>query len=165
MATPPVHPRNRVSAFLTNNGNDDAVGNYASAMTRFTWTPLPSRIAHIHRMIIFIEDTGAFDAEKYGNNVVLTTGIELAVRNVADDSQVHNYTVGTVHTNGEWAARAFDAHVKTWGVGNEIMVVRWTFSQAGSPIVLDDSMYISMDLQDDFSDLVHHRFKIQGEYV
>ena len=165
MSNPPVHPRHRISAFLADGGETRAIGDYSSTPTRFIWTPLPGRIAHIHRMIISVEDAGAFDAAKYGNNIVLTNGISLTVRNVADDSQVHDYTAGKVRTNSDWAARAFDADVKTWGVGNEIMVVRWTFSRAGSPIVLDDSMYISIDLADTFVDLVNHRFKIQGEYV
>ena len=160
----PVHPRDRISAFLTAGGTARAIGDYSSTPTRFTWTPLPGRIGLIHRMIISIEDAGAFDAAKYGNNIVLTGGIKLSVRKVADDSQVHDYTAGKVYTNSDWAARAFDADVKSWGVGNEILVVRWTFTRAGSPIVIDDSLYLSIDLEDDFTELVNHRFKIQGEY-
>lgn len=165
MATPPIHPRHRISAFLSNGSTVRATGNYLSAMERFIWTPLPGRTAHIHRMIIAVEDAGAFDAAKYGNALVLVNGIRLTVRNTADDSQVHDYTAGLVFTNSDWAARAFDADVKTWGTGNEILVVRWTFTRAGSPIALDDSMYLSMDLNDDFTGLVNHRFKVQGEYV
>ena len=165
MSNPPVHPQHRIDSFLSNGSTVRANGDYSSGVERFIWTPLTDRIAHIARMLITLEDTGAFDAAKYGNNIVLTNGITVHVRNVANDSQVHNLTAGPVLNNSDWGARAFDSQVNSWGVGNEILAVRWTFSRAGSPIVLDDSMYLSVDLHDDFTGLVNHRFLIQGEYV
>jgi hypothetical protein len=158
-----IHPRDRIDAFLTNGGSARAIGNYLSTPTRFTWTPIANRIAKIHRIIITVEDTGAFDAAKYGNNLVLVGGISLTVRR-ENDSQIHNYTAGKVYTNADWGARAFDVDVKTWGTGNEILVARWSFDKAGSAIVLHDGAYISIDLNDDFTNLVNHRFMIQGEY-
>jgi len=160
-----LHPRHRIDGFLSNGSTTSAVGNYASAVERFIWTPLTNRTAHIYRMIVTIEDAGAFDAAKYGNNITLTKGIQVVVRNVADDSQVHNLAAGVIKTSGDWGARCFDVDVKKWGTGNEILVVRWTFARAGSPIALNDSMYLSVELNDDFSNLVNHRFLIQGEYV
>jgi hypothetical protein len=161
----PIHPRHRIDSFLSNGSTVRAIGDYSGAVERFIWTPLASRIAHIARMLVTIEDTGAFDAAKYGNNIVLTNGIHVRVNNVADDSQVHNLTAGAVVNNSDWGARAFDSQVNSWGVGNEILAVRWTFSRAGSPLVLDDSMYLSVELHDNFTGLVNHRFLIQGEYV
>lgn len=160
-----LHPRHRIDSFLSNGSTISAVGDYSSAVERFTWTPLEGRKAHIYRMIVTVEDAGAFDAAKYGNNITLTNGIQVVVRNVADDAQIHSLSAGPILTSADWGARSFDAEVKTWGVGNEILVVRWTFARAGSPLALDDSMYLSVELHDVLTGLVDHRFLIQGEYV
>ncbi|MEE9533202.1 MAG: hypothetical protein V3W06_02190 [Acidimicrobiia bacterium] len=160
-----LHPRHRIDAQLSAGSVTDAIGDYSSTPTRFIWTPLEGRTAHIYRLLVFVQDTGAFDAAKYGNNITLTNGIALTVRNVDGDATVHDYTPGRIFTSGDWAARAFDADVKTWGVGDEILVVRWTFSRAGSPIALTDDLYLSVDLNDVFTGLNAHRFTIQGEYV
>ena len=160
-----LHPRNRIDAHLENAGSETATGDYLATPTRFTWTPLTSRNAHIYRLIVSVQDSGSFDASKYGNNLTLVNGITVTVRNVADDSQVHNYTAGRILTNADWAAHCFDADVKTWGLGDEILVARWTFDRAGSPIALNDSLYLSVDLHDTFTGLTAHTFVIQGEYV
>ena len=162
-----VPPRHRIDAFLRldGTGTHEAIGDYSSTPVRFTWTPLENRTAHIHRMIISVQDTGAFDAAKYGNNLTLTSGVSLTVRNVADDSQAHSYTVEPIKVNAGWAAHCYDTDVKTWGTGDEILIARWTFSRAGSPMILKDTDYVSIDLNDTFVNLVAHRFVIQGEYV
>ena len=162
-----VPPRHRIDAFLRldGDGTHEAIGDYLATPARFTWTPLPSRTAHIHRMIISVQDAGAFDAAKYGNAIVLANGISLTVRNVADDAQVHTYTVEPIITNSDWAAHCYDTDMKTWGTGDEILVARWTFTRAGSPMILKDTEYVSIDVNDTLTGLKAHRFVIQGEYV
>ena len=166
MSGRPVHPQHRIDEHLKDGVEHEAIGNYSSTPTRFIWTPDANRTAHIYRMIITVQDDGVFTADTYGNRVILVNGITLTVRNVSDDSIVHDLTADhAIVSNAEWASHCYDADVKSWGNGDELLIVRWTFSRGGSPILLDDSMYLSIDLNDDFSTLVAHRFVLQGEYV
>lgn len=166
MAHRNIHPRDRIDAHLMDGTNDQATGNYESTAANFIWTPLPGRTAHIHRIIVYIEDAGAFDAAKYGNAIVLTNGIDLCVTEIDSGMRVHSLIGGhNVLTNGDWASHCFDCQVLSWGTGNEILVARFTFTKAGSPIILNDSLQLCMTLNDDFSGLVQHHFTIQGEYV
>ena len=166
MSGHPIHPQHRIDEHLKDGAEHEAIGNYLAVPTRFIWTPDAGRVAHIHRMIITVQDDGNFTAATYGNRIELVNGISVTVRNVSDDSLIHDYTAEhPIVSNAEWASHCFDADVKAWGSGDQLLVVRWTFTRGGSPVALTDEEYMSMDLNDDFTALVAHRFVIQGEYV
>lgn len=162
------HPSHWISQNLSNGSTHNAIGNYAGAVEQFTWAPGNNFRALIHRMIVLVEDAGAFDANKYGNGIVLTNGISVYVRD-GDDAVVANLTptIAPVKTNAEWGALCFDVDVKEWGTGNEILLVRWTFERAGIALLLDgdEGHYISVELNDTYVNLVQHRFLIQGYYI
>jgi hypothetical protein len=82
--------------FLTENGveggNTNANGDYSSTAVNFVYE-CPTEIygkkvefANIARMIIHYEDAGSFDADKYGNNIVVTNGVEIRQEKI-------NYTI------------------------------------------------------------------------
>jgi hypothetical protein len=80
----------------------------------------------VARVLFFIEDNGAFDANKFANNLTLTNGIDFT------------YETGTswdllggqpIKTNGHFGRVAYDVAVHTWGTGDEVLVSRWSFDK------------------------------------
>lgn len=146
-------------------GTTEATGDYSS-------TPASFRISDtegwgiIHRMIVYIEDGGSFDSGRYGNGLQLTNGVRVYIRD-ADDEILAELTSFPVTTNGEWQGQCHDYIHSSYGTGNELASIRWTFSKSGQPaeVRFDQGEYLEVYLNDDFSDLVKHRFTVQGHYT
>lgn len=161
-----LSPERHVFQFLSNGSTTNAVGDYEGAVSKFTIAPGPKQVFEAYRLIVYIEDAGAPDSGKYGNNVTLTNGIRVLVRD-ADDVIVLELDGGdAVKTNAQWSALCYDVSVLNWGSGNDSVTVRWTFAKSGNEVRIDGSKghYLSIELNDDFSDLVKHTFMLQGWY-
>ncbi len=65
-------------------GTTNAIGNYSVTADDFYYEA--TRPCDIERMIVCVRDTGAFDAEDYGNGVALTNGIRVLVHDLADNT-------------------------------------------------------------------------------
>lgn len=163
------HPRqgNIISQFLDlvgdGSGVNNAVGTYGSP-TDFKITPASDEIYVISRLIVSLEDTVGMDADAYGNGITLTNGIAVAVK---DGSGVVDALTDPTHlikTNGAWAHYCYDTELLEWGSGNEHLVVRWTFSKSGKPLVLRGHRgeFLAVTLNDTFTGLVGHHFLVQG---
>jgi len=156
-----------LSQYLSANGDGTGVTEATmvagSPETVLYIEPPTAQDFHIMRMIVYVEDTGAFDADKYGNNITLTNGIE--VRTVGAHGITADLTAGKpVLTNSHWARYCHDIRVDDFGTGNETLSVRWTFEKSGKPIILSgtDNERLEIVLSDDFSGLVSHLFLVQG---
>lgn len=118
----------------------------------------------IERMLVSVGDTAGMQAQEYGNlGAALGNGIEVKLYD-HNDVEVVDCTDGEpITTNSEWGALCFDVDLKTWGAGNELLVVRWTFAKSGSPLKLDPGWYLAIELgADNLSGLLSHRFQVQG---
>lgn len=165
MARPPMKSLARYLDFNGDGtGGKNANGNYASAADILYIQPPAGYTFHIARMIVEIEDTGVMRAEYYGStNGALTNGIQ--VREQDDSGTINDLTDGVpIKTNAGWGSQCYDVDVKSWGAGNEVLLVRWTFAASGAPIVLDgaNNERLEVVLNDDLSGLVEHRFMVQG---
>lgn len=149
--------------FCRNGSVENARGNYATP-TKFSIVPGAGQWFRIERLLVHIEDTNGMQAQEYGNlGSALTNGI--IVQTARDGVQTLDYTDGLpVKTNADWGRVCYDVDLKTWGAGNEVMQVRWTFAKSGTPIRLAGSEGDSFDiiLEDDFSGLINHNFMVQG---
>ena len=147
-------------------GTTSAIGDYLTTPTSFFFKQAELETVHIHRMIVTVRDTGAFDAAKYGNGITLADGIRLFHKD-ADDEVLEELTAFPVKTSGDWAGQCFDVDSLTFGTGDELLVVRWTFAKSGLPLIIhfNKGEYLEIPLTDDFSNLVDHKFKIDGVYV
>ena len=157
-----------ISQFASSNGDGTGttslVGGYSDTglgVSTFSIEPVTSAIV-LRRMIVTIEDAGAPDSGKYGNNLVLTNGIVITV-NEANDAVRSTLTPDPVLTNANWASYCHDLTEHAFGTGNDTVTIRWTFTK-GNPngIVLDPGESLRVILNDDFSDLVSHKFLFQG---
>lgn len=146
-------------------GTSDAIGDYSSTDLDLRVSPDDLDAFEIHRMIVSVEDVGSFDAGAYGNNITITNGIVVTAMQGA--TTLYTMTAFPILTNGDWASHCYDVKLSNFGQGNEIMALRWTFDKTGRPVVLDGSraQFLNINLSDDFTGLVHHRFVVQGFYI
>lgn len=172
MAAPDPYPTadRYIYRFLDTNGNGtgtkNAVGDYSVAAEEFHIQPPVSLRYSLYRMIVCIEDTAGMRAEYYGDLAsALTNGIKVSVDDGAA-TELCDLTDGDpVKSNAGWGRHCFDVDVKTWGAGNELLLVRWTFSKAGAPVFLQEGHRLIVTLNDDLTGLVSHNFMVQGYVV
>jgi len=147
------------------SGTTNAIGNYATVPASFKITDTTGH-ATIERMIVMLEDTGTFDSGAYGNGVALTNGIRVYLKDT-DDAVLQEYTAFPILTNGDWAGHCHDFNHYSYGTGNEVASIRWTFGKSGQPIEVrfNEGEYLEVYLNDDFTNLVKQKFTVQGKYV
>lgn len=154
--------------YLDTNGDDtgeiNAVGDYSSTPEVFYIQAPLGKKYELHRLIIAIEDSAGFRAERYGNlTAALTNGIEIKTLN--DDGETCDLTDHKpIKTNAQWGMLCYDVDLKTWGAGDELLVARLTFEKAGEPLIIDGDMSgrLEVQLNDDFTGLVEQHFMVQG---
>jgi hypothetical protein len=165
-----VHPDQStiVSRFLDTVGDGSglyqATGNYLSAAEDFKIVPASNEVITLERMIVSVSDTVGMDADFYGNNLTLVNGIKVEVRDGSGLIFSLTDPQHPVFTNAGWAHYCYDASMLTWGTGNENLVVRWTFSKSGAPVVLRGirGEYLTVTVNDNLTGLDEHQFLVQG---
>lgn len=164
----PTTNRTGIYRFLDVNGDGtgtkEALGDYSGMAQEIFYIQPPVNTTFVlSRMIVQIEDNGGFDSGLYGNSITLTNGI---VVRVSDDMSVLTALTDTIPilTNSDWAAYCYDVALSEYGTGNNYAHVRWTFARSGQPLILRGNYNERLEvvLNDDFSDLVGHRFQVQG---
>jgi len=159
-----------ISRFLDANGDGSGgksfTADYSSAQGIAFIQPAASEVMILERMLVTIEDTTGFAAADYGNITDgLTNGIQVRVQD--DSGTVADLTDGVpITTNANWATFCYDADLKTWGNGNEFIMVRWTFGKSGVPVRLSGNKNARLEVlfDDDLRGLVSHNFLVQGRY-
>ncbi len=144
-------------------GTKNAVGDYSSTMTHFGITD-PNRHFHINRMLVQIEDAGAFATNGYGAIAagVITNGVKVQLVNENEELMV-DFTDGVfIKSNNDWARACYDVKLENWATGNGAIHVRWTFRNAGYPIRVDKGHHFEVVLNDNFTALVSHYFMVEG---
>lgn len=160
----------RVDRHLDTNG--DGTGNKESNVDG-SITPVVFKISPpatgsivVERLIIQIQDTAGFRAERYaGLSAALTNGIQLGMFSDADDSLVTDFLDGhAITTNAGWGHYSYDVDVKSWGAGEEFLLCRWTLSRAGTQLLLTagDTESLGIKVRDNLSGLTEHSVVAQG---
>lgn len=145
------------------SNNEDANKDYSTTPADFTLAPAAGEVYYVSRLITYIEDAGSFDSGGYGNGSALTNGITIKVfRDTTEKIVLTNSQ--PIKTNTHWKKFCYDIEVSNFGLGNESLGVRWTFTKGGTYIKLDGDQgdSIKVNLSDDFSPLVSQTFLFQG---
>lgn len=159
---------NQIYRFLDTNGDGtgdkNANGDYSVTEGIFYIKPPVGEVYEIHRIIASIEDTAGMQAQEFGNlGAPLTNGLVLRL---SDDTGVlADITDGLpVKTNAQFGQISYDVELKTWGSGNELLLVRFTFEKSGQPIILrgDLGEKIEVVCNDNLSGLLSQYFSVQG---
>jgi hypothetical protein len=163
-----AHFARRLDTNGDGTGTKDALGDYSSAQEIFFIQPPAGEIYDLARILIGIQDTGAMRAEGYGSDAApLANGVALRVQD--DAGTLMTLADPNIKANGGWAFLCYDAQVLTWGVGDEMLAARYTFTKFGGVIRLrgDNNERLEVVLNDDFSaggqGLVHHYFTVEGQ--
>ena len=150
-------------------GHSNAVANYSTGAggtsgESFIIKPPSTAAYRVERMLVHVQDTGAFAAEEYGNlGSALTNGV---VVRVATSTGTISDLTGTIpiKSNAQWARHMYDVRVDTWSAGDEFLAARWSFWKSGYPLRLDGSNgeFLEVYLQDSCTGLVAHQFFVEG---
>lgn len=153
--------------FLHDEANSSLInanGNYLAAEKEFIIAPAAGEVFYLERMLISLSDTTNMSADTYGNSITITNPIQVQVRQGADTVLYSLTNTIGVSANADWGHFCYDVTLLDFGVGNQHLTARWTFSKAGQPLVLDGNqgMRLSVVMQDNLTGLLHHYFQVQG---
>jgi hypothetical protein len=154
-----------VYAWLRDGASRDANVDGSVTPVEFVYENNEFKTVELERMLVYVEDNGTFDSDKYGNGLVLTTGVGVAIKTAADVIRLDLLDGEPIKTIGEWAAMCYDVDHQDYGVGNEYAAVRWTFARAGKPLRIRRGERLVVTINDDLSTLVAHWFQVQGHYT
>lgn len=169
----PDRSSNIISRFLDDSSDGTGATNAATnhtSLTTYGIAPPSGTSFVITRMIVSMQDGSGMTATEYGNTGgALSNGIIIRVASAS----ATNYTLTSpgepIVINSGWGDYCYDVSVKSWGGASptdDVLLARWTFSKSDRPVVLTGSQSDSLDvlINDDLSDLVSHRFLVQGYY-
>jgi hypothetical protein len=145
---------------------DGTNNNMAGTADKYYIGPPDNEYWVIHRGILYIEDNANMTVSGYGGGAALTNGVDVTVnRQGPDGAEILALNCQEpIHNNGEWGSLCYDISFTSPGAGNNILLLRWTFSRSGKPVILNGKHNdkLVMNVQDDLSSLVSHRFFVQG---
>lgn len=143
------------------DGSGSSLQNVDGSITPvvFKVTAAADEVLLIDRMLVDLADTGSLDSGAYGNNIVLTTGIEFGVIR-ADATEEAMTDQHTVKTNADWVAFCHDVDPLTFGLGDEVLTVRYTFAKDGAPVKLNPGDSFFMRINDDLTGLSEHHTRL-----
>jgi len=156
-----------ISRYLDTNGDGsgtkNANGDYSSAAEEFYIQPGAGEIYQLSRMIVLIEDTSGFSATEYGNlGSALSNGIHIHAEYDSAATTIDLTDDIPIVDNAHWGGLCYDVALKTWGAGNEVLVVRYTFASMGQEIRLTSDDRFLVGVNDNLTGLVDHHFLVQG---
>ena len=153
-------------ADLTGDGTGSKLANVDGSVTPqvFKLAPRDGELyLRVERMVVHLADSGSLDSGAYGNNITLTNGITVEKRLASDDSVLQDLTDGIpITTNAHWGRNCYDVDPISFGLGDEAMNVRWTFSKAGKAIEINRTEYLAVVIRDNLTGLSDHTFKFDG---
>ena len=120
----------------------------------------------VHRMILMLESCTAPQASEYGDIATLANGVTLKV--MSGSNVITDLTDAVpVKSNANWGAHCYDVSYSGFAAGTFYTLVRWTFSHAGRPLILDGftNEQLVFTVNDDLSTLVSHTAQIQGHVI
>jgi len=164
-----------IYCYLTDDGLAGDGTNHIAAVNGVV-TPVPfwrgpsSDMWAIHRLIVMVEDNAVLTAAGYGGVGALANGVSVQViqGNQSTGTEVIDLLDGTtISSLIDWGTHCYDVSEHTFGSGNNFFVVRWTFSNAGRPVILDSRLgeKLVVTVNDDLSTLVNHHVMIQGHEI
>ena len=128
----------------------------------YEWVNTYSTVAKIARLIVFIRDTGTFDAELYGNGVVLPNGLLVRIVDENDAVVLDLLDGATVQSNAGWQGLCYDFSYNDIGSGDNTATIRWTFAKSSEPLRIYPGWKFQIVVQDNLLGLVHHHAQLQG---
>ena len=147
----------------TGDGSGTTNMNVDGSVTPVTFKIEPGAgdLYKIARIIIFVEDNGTFDSDKWGNGITLANGFNFKLQR---DNVTTDLIGFSIKTTGEMASVCHDIDHRSFGTGNEFVSFRWTFTKAGSAIDLYNEDELQLVVNDDMTNMIKMYVHAQGIY-
>ena len=158
--------RMEIFKYLRDSGGSlDAAVNGVVTPVRFFFAP--GRHAEIHRLIMHLDDLGAFNADDYGAVAgPLANGVTCKVTNVGGSTVILDLMDGEAAvSNVSWMQFTANSADRTFGAGQDYVTVAWDFIASGAPLTLYAGQEIEAIINDNLSTLETHRFMVQGKFI
>jgi hypothetical protein len=143
----------------TGTNNINANGDYSGGEVIFTYQNTGNSIISIKKIIVFIYDNKDFPLDKYGKSSVLTNGIFMYKMDINGNKIDYIDSRCPVKNNGDWGIysdNVVDFSLK--GVTSSCLEVGWGLEH----IRLVEGESINISLEDDFTGIDKHLFRIEG---
>ena len=145
-------------------GSIEQAVNGSITPVNFLYTVPDGYVFYVSRIIIAIQDTGKFDADKYGNGLTLTNGVVIGT--LLDGGAVVNATAQLpIRANSDWASYAYDLTFHAEGVGDDIAVASYSFQEDGLPLAINGGNAFLMQIRDDLTGLTRQHARVAGVLV
>lgn len=153
------------SSYLTIGDEENLNGDYSNTENWGRFEASNGTYIRIHRMLIALVDNGITNADVYGGLAQpLPRGISFWLNQSGDLRRLDSGLNTTRNWEFHRLAYDVDEESQSFGSGEDTIAIRWTFSNAGVPLRLNGTAgdSILVKLNDDFTGIDGHYFKIQG---
>lgn len=136
----------------------------SSTPVNFLYTVPTGYVYYVNRIIIAIQDSGKFDAAKYGNGLVLPNGIQIGTL-LATGGTVDATAQLPIKTNSDWASYAYDLTFHSEGAGDDVAVASYSFQEDGLPLTISEGNAFLMRVNDNLTGIVRQHARVAGVLV
>lgn len=153
--------REYFNSFLKDGTNIQAMGDYSNDKTEFVLTNETKKYMFVSNMIIIVEENGSFKYNRYGNNIILKSGIKAYYTKNGEKHYIFGNEI-PIKTNKDFLYYNCNIERKDFDSAHKFQKISFKFSDN---IVLGRDDKIVIELNDDFSNLEGHTFLIDGFYL
>ena len=152
---------NFINSPLENAGSDEMNVDGSTTPVNFTSAPLTGKNLIVYRLILTMEDS-SMSWVKFAGRSALTNGVVIYV---TEDGVERNIVTDPIKTNRDFVWNAYDVEIDN--ATSAILRMRWTFSKAGTVLVLKDAYAdnFRIKIQDDLDTVNYFKATIQGYEV
>jgi len=144
---------------LMDGTNDNMSVDGSTTEVVFKLSPPTGEVWRIASWNIYIQDSGTFDAEKWGNGIVMTNGI---MPRVLINGTLIDMISFPIKTSGDLSSICDGINLHTFGTGNEIITAEWRLINNGQYLRLTDNDEIQLVIRDDLTNLVNQYTTVKG---
>jgi len=146
---------------LTNGGSDEINVDGDPTPVDFTAVPPSGKNMIVYRLLLVMEDN-SMSWTKFAGRSALANGVVIYV---TEDGVERNIVTDPIKTNRDFVWNCYDVEIDN--ATTAILRMRWTFSRAGTVLVLKDSYSdnFRIEIQDDLSGVSYFKATIQGYEV
>ena len=144
---------------LLNSSNDNMNIDGSITPVEFSISPPTGEVWRIASWSLYIQDSGTFDADKWGNGITLTNGL-MPVMNI--NGTDYNLLDFSIKSSGDLSSICDGLQHLTFGVGDEIITAEWDFTKNGQYVRLTENDSLKLVVNDDLTGLVRQHTTIKG---
>ena len=144
---------------LMNGGSSNMNVDGSVTSVVFEISPPTGEVWRIASWTLYIQDSGTFDASKWGNGLVLTNGIKPVLNIGGTDYDMLDFTI---KTSGELSSVCDGLNHLSFGAGDEVITAEWNFVGKGQYVRLTENDSIKLVVNDDLTGLTKQYSLIKG---